>query len=293
MGDTKVAGDWWCPNCKEALDGSRVTFQERCDTCGQAVEWIEAAVATEVERLRAELTRLRAELEEARGYKVEADRLAREWKRAESERDALRRERAEAGARADKNLCELQDTQRELTKAATAFRLQAVMLETAEHDLATERAARERAERERELFAGRLATSEECRNNLSNWGHAAESRVRVLTEALGRYGQHEGLCHVYPGNWECKCTCGFDAALAAPPSPESPGLPRQLRERIEKMAADCERQAKLNPPELGDPIAIAGPWAWSRMAEMLRSLLAAPPSAGKEAVPNAAQTKEE
>lgn len=26
--------DWWCPTCKEALDGSRVTFYERCDTCG-------------------------------------------------------------------------------------------------------------------------------------------------------------------------------------------------------------------------------------------------------------------
>ena len=32
---------WWCPNCKELLDGSRVTYQERCDTCGHGVSWID------------------------------------------------------------------------------------------------------------------------------------------------------------------------------------------------------------------------------------------------------------
>lgn len=31
---------WWCPDCNEMLDGSRVTHQERCDTCGHGVNWI-------------------------------------------------------------------------------------------------------------------------------------------------------------------------------------------------------------------------------------------------------------
>ncbi len=39
MSDTKPTGDWWCANCKRALDGSHVTFEERCDECGHSVEW--------------------------------------------------------------------------------------------------------------------------------------------------------------------------------------------------------------------------------------------------------------
>jgi len=30
-------GDWFCPKCQEGLDGSRVTNDERCDTCGTPV----------------------------------------------------------------------------------------------------------------------------------------------------------------------------------------------------------------------------------------------------------------
>jgi hypothetical protein len=44
---------------------------------------------------------------------------------------------------------------------------------------------------------------------------------------------------------------------------------------VERLAADADKQAKLNPPELGDPIAVAGPWAWSRMASLLRATLPA------------------
>ena len=37
---TKVLGDWWCPECKCALPGSCVTFEERCDTCGTLVRFV-------------------------------------------------------------------------------------------------------------------------------------------------------------------------------------------------------------------------------------------------------------
>lgn len=42
--------DWWCPSCQVALSGTRVTFEERCDTCGtflgyQSAEWIAEARA--------------------------------------------------------------------------------------------------------------------------------------------------------------------------------------------------------------------------------------------------------
>ena len=34
-------GAWWCPNCKEEIDSSRVTYGERHDLCGCSVEWLE------------------------------------------------------------------------------------------------------------------------------------------------------------------------------------------------------------------------------------------------------------
>jgi hypothetical protein len=43
--------DWWCPTCQVGLSGSRVTFNEECDTCGtylgeiNAPEWAESARA--------------------------------------------------------------------------------------------------------------------------------------------------------------------------------------------------------------------------------------------------------
>ncbi|TAK89374.1 MAG: hypothetical protein EPO06_11975 [Burkholderiaceae bacterium] len=33
---------WWCSNCREEVDPARVTFQERHDSCGHAVRWIDA-----------------------------------------------------------------------------------------------------------------------------------------------------------------------------------------------------------------------------------------------------------
>lgn len=64
------------------------------------------------------------------------------------------------------------------------------------------------------------------------------------------------------------------AGLGAAPRDEA------LRARVADLAAQAERQSTLNPPRLGDPIAVAGPWAWSRMAELLRYALApAPPAA--------------
>lgn len=32
---------WYCPNCHEEVDSSRVTWQELHDACGHPVEWIE------------------------------------------------------------------------------------------------------------------------------------------------------------------------------------------------------------------------------------------------------------
>ncbi len=46
---------WWCPECKAEVDGSRVTYQEHHDSCGQIVQAIEVKnvpLAAEVARLR-------------------------------------------------------------------------------------------------------------------------------------------------------------------------------------------------------------------------------------------------
>jgi hypothetical protein len=32
---------WWCPSCKEEVDGRSVTFQEKHENCGYPVKWIE------------------------------------------------------------------------------------------------------------------------------------------------------------------------------------------------------------------------------------------------------------
>lgn len=34
-------GDWYCEQCDEYLLPCRVTNDERCDTCGGPVEWLE------------------------------------------------------------------------------------------------------------------------------------------------------------------------------------------------------------------------------------------------------------
>lgn len=35
------SGYWYCPNCQEEIDSSRVTFQELHDACGHPASWIE------------------------------------------------------------------------------------------------------------------------------------------------------------------------------------------------------------------------------------------------------------
>jgi len=35
---------WWCPNCEEMLSSERVTYGERCDTCGHGVIWIDGTL---------------------------------------------------------------------------------------------------------------------------------------------------------------------------------------------------------------------------------------------------------
>lgn len=40
---------WYCPNCHEEVDSSRVTWQELHDVCGHHVEWIEGI---SIDRLR-------------------------------------------------------------------------------------------------------------------------------------------------------------------------------------------------------------------------------------------------
>lgn len=36
-------GYWWCGRCKEELPGAKVTFQERCEDCGNHVDWFDMA----------------------------------------------------------------------------------------------------------------------------------------------------------------------------------------------------------------------------------------------------------
>ena len=54
---------WYCPNCQEEVDGSRVTFQERQDVCGNAVECIEDKTCeTVIKSLRDRVSDLEAAL---------------------------------------------------------------------------------------------------------------------------------------------------------------------------------------------------------------------------------------
>jgi len=57
-------GDWWCPECKVGLSPSRVTNDERCDTCGTPVtvggEGLEAEVKALMEIRTEEIDRLEA-----------------------------------------------------------------------------------------------------------------------------------------------------------------------------------------------------------------------------------------
>lgn len=57
MSDTPRTGEWWCPECKEALPWNRVTYRERCDTCGTHVH---VSGEGEVARLERELANMTA-----------------------------------------------------------------------------------------------------------------------------------------------------------------------------------------------------------------------------------------
>lgn len=48
------AGDWYCPGCQEYLGASRVTNDEKCDTCGTAVLWVAAQTPEAVKALKVE-----------------------------------------------------------------------------------------------------------------------------------------------------------------------------------------------------------------------------------------------
>src|ERR1035437_6260039 len=54
---------WWCPNCKAEVDGSRVTYQEKHDSCGHQVESIPVGLAT-YDELTAELDAAKKERDE-------------------------------------------------------------------------------------------------------------------------------------------------------------------------------------------------------------------------------------
>jgi hypothetical protein len=71
--DTPNAGDWWCPQCKEALPGIRVTYSERCDTCGTPVT---VAGEGDVARLERELSTLTAQLAAANARLAQVERAA-------------------------------------------------------------------------------------------------------------------------------------------------------------------------------------------------------------------------
>lgn len=62
----KASSDWWCPNCKEVVNG-HVTFYERHELCGAAVESVEngesvTAMAERLARLTEENGKLRIEV---------------------------------------------------------------------------------------------------------------------------------------------------------------------------------------------------------------------------------------
>ena len=81
--ETPRTGDWWCPTCKEALPWNRVTFHERCDTCGTPVHVAGEGEIARLERdLRAaqeELAALKAKIEAAGKELPEEPECLRLW----------------------------------------------------------------------------------------------------------------------------------------------------------------------------------------------------------------------
>jgi DNA repair exonuclease SbcCD ATPase subunit len=57
---------WWCPNCREEVDGHHVTYQEQHEACGHLVESISITPEKQerIAKLEAELAKARATLGE-------------------------------------------------------------------------------------------------------------------------------------------------------------------------------------------------------------------------------------
>lgn len=115
-------GDWWCPECKMGLDGSHVTHQERCDTCGTPVTVSGAGLEAQRDAAEAKLAleqkcsagqQDRADLAEARLAEVtrERDQFAAINIELNDGCVALEKERDAA--------CKLADDNAQLVRAAT------------------------------------------------------------------------------------------------------------------------------------------------------------------------------
>ena len=74
-------GYWWCPSCKQEMGWERVTYEEKCDTCGHAVCWITiiegeplANLVTEMDLAKAEIARLQGIVDALRNAEVSITR---------------------------------------------------------------------------------------------------------------------------------------------------------------------------------------------------------------------------
>lgn len=105
--------EWWCEFCEEYLSGSRVTFEERCDTCGHDAtvgrrvperDLIEArrALATaadEIDAIRTEALACRGDVIAALEASCAADDAR--WPTGDDERTELERLRRKLSATHD------------------------------------------------------------------------------------------------------------------------------------------------------------------------------------------------
>lgn len=99
-------GDWWCSECKVALDGSRVTYDERCDSCGTPVTVGGVGLEQTVAALRSRVAAAEAERDEHRKWRkhftAKSDRLEVERDAALAREEALRRRIGEIAAHYEK-----------------------------------------------------------------------------------------------------------------------------------------------------------------------------------------------
>ncbi len=59
-----MSGYWWCPRCKDPVDGNQVTYEECHELCGHTVQWITPAEKTRMQELEVENFKLRATIAE-------------------------------------------------------------------------------------------------------------------------------------------------------------------------------------------------------------------------------------